>query len=300
MNLSNKEKIILVVFLSIVIIAVGLFVIILPEYNNIEPNRNALDAAKARRDEVYQTLSRESTIDQEIQDALDAASKYSLNFYEDLTPHEADVILREILEATNMHADSLSIGSYTTSTLTVADYVETAVTYPLKEYSGYTPDPVIDGSAYSIEYDESGNIVIPDEIKEQFPENTLQNYLIAVLSTRQQSVGAITVDFNVYGTRGDFLKFLDYVAGLEKATIITSTQITYTEQRSSENAGNNAAAGGEEGAEAPAPAGNNTTSETVHLDDNDEINVPVSITFYCSTPLSQEEVTAPVSAEPEA
>lgn len=302
MKLSSMEKIILAVFLAIVILAVGVFLLILPEYNKIEPNTQALAAAQAEREELYNTLAREATIDQAIKDALDDANKFSLNFYDDMTTYEADVIIREILEATNMSTDSLSIGDFTTSTLTVTDYIETVVSYPLKEYAGYGPASA-EGSeeapVYDLTYDEFGNIVIPDEFKEAYPEDTLQNYLIAVLSTKSQTLGAITVNLTVEGTRGDFLAFLDYVANLEKATYINSTTVSYTttEVAEEENNNNNAAnpenPEGEGQTEQP-PANNNNNnnnnggSNVVHLGNDDEISAPITITLYCATPLSEE------------
>ncbi len=302
MKLSSMEKIILAVFLAVVIIAVGVFLLILPEYNKIEPNTQALAAAQAEREQLYDTLAREATIDTEIQDALDDANKFSMNFYEDMTTYEADVLIREILEATNMSTDSLSIGDFTTSTLTVSDYVETVVNYPLKDYATGTGNAEAAAASdtgdvtYDIQYDESGNIIIPDSFKEAYPVDTLQNYLIAVLSTRSQTLGAITLNFTVEGTRGDFLAFLDYVAGLEKATYINSTTIAYTAAEVQEDDNNGGNGGNEQGEEdQPAPAAenpdnnnnNNNNNNVVHLGDRDKITAPISITFFCAEPLSE-------------
>lgn len=296
MKLSSMEKIILAVFLAIVIIAVGVFLLILPEYNKIEPNTQALAAAQAEREQLYDTLAREATIDQEIQDALDDANKFSMNFYEDMTTYEADVLIREILEATNMSTDSLSIGDFTTSTLTISDYIETVVNYPLKDYAtgtGNSESADTSDTTYDLQYDESGNIIIPDSFKEAYPVDTLQNYLIAVLSTKSQTLGAITLNFTVEGTRGDFLAFLDYVAGLEKATYINSTTISYTTTEAQEENNNGGNGGNEQGEEEqPAPAAanpdnNNNTNNVIHLGDRDEITAPISITFFCAEPLSE-------------
>lgn len=296
MKLSSMEKIILAVFLAIVIIAVGVFLLILPEYNKIEPNTQALAAAQAEREQLYDTLAREATIDQEIQDALDDANKFSLNFYEDMTTYEADVLIREILEATNMSTDSLSIGDFTTSTLTISDYIETVVNYPLKDYATGTGNAEAAAASdtgdttYDLQYDESGNIIIPDSFKEAYPVDTLQNYLIAVLSTKSQTLGAITLNFTVEGTRGDFLAFLDYVAGLEKATYINSTTISYTSVESQEEDNNGGNEQGEEDQPAPAAANpdNNNNDNVIHLGDRDKITAPISITFFCAEPLSEE------------
>lgn len=311
MKLSSKEMTILAVFLSIAILVAAAFLFVLPEYESIEPNKNALQAAKDEKAQIYASLERENTIDQEIQDAIDLANKISLYFYEDLTPYDADVIVREILEATNMSTNSLSLGSYTSSTLTVTDYVETIVSYPLKEYAGYDPG-ILYSEDYSIEYDENGKLVIPEDyVRKYGEEQALTEFLTAKLSTQSQTIGAITVTFSVSGTRGNFLNFLNYIADLERATLINSTSVSYT--GSASNAGSNPPApsipaegeegeGGEEAA-APAPAANtntntNTASTEQQLTDSSEITAAISMTLYCITPMQAQETTT-AAAEPE-
>ena len=73
MKLSNKEKVILAVFLAIVIMAVGAFMLVVPEYQKISGNKASLEDARVRRDQLYNSLTRESTIDQELKDAMKAA-----------------------------------------------------------------------------------------------------------------------------------------------------------------------------------------------------------------------------------
>lgn len=289
MKLSSKEMIILAVFLSIAIIVAGLFLFILPEYEKIEPNKNSLQAEKDALDQIYASLAREGTIDQEIDDAIEKANTISLSFYDEMTTYEADVLVREILEATNMSTNGLSLNDYTTETLTVTDYVKTIVTYPLKEYSGFIDDSInYEELAASVAYDEDGNLVIPEEFREKY-EQALKEYMTALLSTQNQTVGVITVNFTIEGTRGDYLKFLDYVAGLEKATLITSANVAYTGSET-----NTATVEGEEGAV------QNTTTVERTLNDNSEISTPISMSFYCVTPMAIAEFTAEAEAEPEA
>ena len=296
MKLSSKEMIILAVFLSIVIMVAGTFLFILPEYEKIEPNKNTLQAAKNEKDQIYASLERENTIDKEIQDAIDQANTNSLYFYDDMTTHEADVIIREILAATNMTTDSLSLNSFATATLTVTDYVETVVTYPLKEYSGYVPE-VIDMSGLTVQYDEEGNLVIPEDFQEKY-ENALKEYMTLILSTQAQTVGAISAKFTVEGTRADFLNFLNYVANLEKATLIDSTTVAYT-MTVSDNAGPSPSIG-EDGEELPAPSGSgNSTSSEVQVSDNTMISAEVSMTLFCVSPMQPQEDITQAEAEPE-
>ena len=315
MKLTSKEMTILAVFLSIVILVAAAFLFILPEYERIEPNKSSLQAAKDEKEQIYASLERENTIDQEIQDAIDLANNVSLYFYEDLTTYEADVIVREILEATNMSTDSLSLGNYTVSTLSVSDYVETVVSYPLKEYAGYDPG-ILYSENYFIEYDEDGKLIIPQDYVDKYGDQALTEFLTAKLSTQAQTVGAITVTFTVKGTRGDFLNFLNYIADLERATIINSTSVGYTGtiENSSNGNGNNsnsnsstpdAPAEGEEGQEgeepAPAattPAANTSGNTTIELTDSSDISASISMTLYCITPMQEQKTTA-AETEPE-
>lgn len=318
MKLSSKEMIILAIFLSIAIIAVGFFLFIKPEYDKIEPNRNSLNAAKDERDQLYASLNREATIDQEIQDAIDQANTFSLYFYDDMTNYEADAVIREILEATNMHTSSLSLGGFSTAILSVSDYISSTVSYPLQEYSGFKVNN-INGSDYPLEYDEEGNIVVPDVYLERYgEEQALTEYLTALLSTQTQTVGAITANFTVSGTRGDFLNFLNYVANLDRATYISSTSVAYTgasisssgsssstntESPSTESGEGESSEEGEEdkSTDAPVttPAPSNTTGGQL-LNDNAEISAPITMTLYCVKPMLPQETTeAETEAEPE-
>lgn len=283
MKLSNKEKIILAVFLAIVIIAAGIFLIILPEYNKISTNQSALDSAKAQREQLFQTLTRETTIDNEIETAIKNANVFSGYFYDDMTTYEADVLVRQILKDNNLSTDSLSIGDFTTSTLTVSEYVEAVVSYPLKEYSGYSPNTGIDFSQYQIEYDENGNMVIPEDLKDQVAD-VLKEYMNILLSTQQQTLGSISVTMTVTGTRGDFLKFLDNVAALEKATYIPSVDVAYTGMSSANQAQNPGE--GEEGAE----QNQNIEQTETALTDNSEVSVNITITMYCAKALQTDAV----------
>lgn len=301
MKLSSKEMTILAVFLSIVIIVAGLFLFILPEYEKIEPNQKSLESAKTERDNIYASLSREATIDQEIQDAIDQANTISLYFYDDMTTYEADVVVREILEETNMSTSSLSLGSFSTATLSVSDYVETIVSYPLKEYSGFTPGTLSVGN-FPAEYDEDGKLIIPQAYIDKYgEEQAYTEYLTALLSSQSQTIGAITVTFTVNGTRGDFLNFLNYVADLERATYINSTSVAYTGGTTNNNNNNTPAAEGEEGEEAPAANTNTNTNSQQTLNNNSEISAPISMTFYCIKPMVPQETTsAEAEAEPAA
>ena len=295
MKLSNKEKVILAVFLAIVIIAAGAFLIVLPEYNKIETNKSELESVKAQREQLFQTLTRETTIDDEIETAIKNANVFSGYFYDDMTTYEADVLVRQILSDNNMKTNSLSIGDFTTSTLTVSQYVDTVVSYPLKDYSGFAANSGIDFSQYEIQYDEKGNMIIPEELQDQVA-GVLKEYMNTLLSTQQQTLGSISVSMTVTGTRKDFINFLDNVAAMEKATYIPSVSIAYTGTEIVPVG--NLQPAPEEGAEGTEnmPVQTVTTGETT-LNDSSNISVGITMTFYCAKALQTEAQTQPEEAE---
>lgn len=300
MKLSNKEKVILAVFLAIVIIAAGAFLIVVPEYQKIAGNRSSLDAVKAQRDQLYQTLSRESTIDDELKTAAENAKTFANYFYDDMTTYEADAVFREILENGGVKTDSLNIGPFTTSTLTVSEFVETFVTYPLKEYSGYKDDRGISGVDFSglpLQFDEDGNVVETDELKEALGDaiGVLKEYINMMLSTTEQTLGSITANFEITCTRQQYLDFLDYVHTLEHATYISGANINFTNTGAVNNENNNAQpAFDENGNEIPQQ---NNTPEDTRVKDTDEFTYSINMTLYCAKALQTEvEVTTAPAA----
>lgn len=300
MKLSNKEKVILAVFLAIVIIAAGAFLIVVPEYQKIAGNRSSLDAVKAQRDQLYQTLSRESTIDDELKTAAENAQTFANYFYDDMTTYEADAVFREILENGGVKTDSLNIGPFTTSTLTVSEFVETFVTYPLKEYSGYKDDRGISGvdfSGFPLQFDEDGNVVETDELKEALGDaiGALKEYINMMLSTTEQTLGSITANFEITCTRQQYLDFLDYVHTLEHATYISGANINFTNTGAVNNENNNAQpVFDENGNEIPQQ---NNTPEDTRVKDTDEFTYSINMTLYCAKALQTEvEVTTAPAA----
>ena len=58
MKLSNKEKVILAVFLAIVIMAVGAFMLVVPEYQKISGNKASLEDESTPRSALQQLNER--------------------------------------------------------------------------------------------------------------------------------------------------------------------------------------------------------------------------------------------------
>lgn len=289
MKLSNKEKVILAVFLAIVIIVAGAFVVVLPEYNKIEGNRADLENIKNQRDQLYQTLTRESTIDNELKAAADKADKFANYFYDDMTTYEADAMFRQILEEGGLKTDSLNISPFSTSTLTVSEYVETFVSYPLKEYSGYVDDRGIDFSQYQLNYDDEGNIVIDEALKEAMPDmikDITKEYINTLLSSTNQTLGSISASFTVDCTRAEYYDFVDYIHGLERATYIRGASIPYTGKNTVTE---NQVTVDEEGNETTQRVETETEGQ---LGDDVVTSYNISMTLFCAKELQTEVQTS--------
>lgn len=298
MKLSNKEKVILAVFLAIVIVVAGAFVLVLPEYQKIEGNKSSLDAAKAQRDQLYQTLTRESTIDEELKTAAENANTFANYFYDDMTPYEADAMFREIIENGGLKTDALSIGQFTTSTLTVSEYVESFVTYPLKEYSGYKDDAgisSIDLSGFPLQFDEDGNVVETEELKTALGElqDALKEYINTMLTAASETLGSITASFDVTCTRKEYLDFLDYVHGLEHATYISGADVNFTNKGVVTDNGplNNLAYFDADGNEITPQQQQQNTPVDTRVKDTDKFTYDITMTLYCAKALQTEVKT---------
>lgn len=262
MKLSKNEKVILVVFLAILVIVFGVIAFLVPEYGKIATNQSALDEAKKSRDEIYASLSREATIDKELSDAKKEADEHTKYFYDDkFTSYDIDVYTRKILSENNMEVIKLSISPYTTYPLVLSDYFEIPVTYPIKDSAD-----IINGTDYTEyvwtpQFDAQGNLVKPESPDEYF----------TYLRDHTQTVGVHDVTVTIKGKKSDYVKLLDFIKELPKATYVISAEIPYT------------------GSETQTDAEGNITSVATELDDNSEIEKTITISFFCAETITIEE-----------
>ena len=269
MKLSKTERTILMVFVAIVILVAGTLMFAWPAIQKIDVSKRNLDSAKAERDNIYVTLQREETIDDEVQEAYDNAKEYEGNFYKDLETQEADVIVRQILEDTKMSTLSLNISNLTDSTLSLTDYTEVEVTYPLKEYA-----KSLSSVSEEVEYevDADGNIIPTPEMK------------YAELAQYSQVVGAVSISFTAEGRLDDLRAFLDAIHELPQATYIQSISIPYEQTSSSSE---EAIEIDENGNEITVT---NTTEKTTELSGNSKVSTAVNLILYCVNPMDVPEL----------
>ena len=141
MKISKQERIAIICFLVAAILGVGIFVFVLPNFNKIDTNNKQLTAVKQEYSDILKQLEHTSTIDDEISKAYEEGKNLADTFYDDLTPYEADEIMRQFIatfnkqEGKNITIDGLSISPFATQTLTVSVFRSSEVTYPLKEFA---------------------------------------------------------------------------------------------------------------------------------------------------------------------
>lgn len=136
MKISKQERIVIIVLLVAAILGVGIFMIILPNFNNIDVNNKNLASAKTQLSELQAKLEAGQDIDERIKTAYNEAKNLADTFNEDLTPQRADEIMRMYLaKAKDVKIDGLNITPFGTETLQITTFTPTEVTYPLKDFA---------------------------------------------------------------------------------------------------------------------------------------------------------------------
>lgn len=249
MNLTKLEKTVIIILVVGGILAAGFFFFDLPAYQGIEKANKNLDNMKTQRQQIEDQLAREATIDDEISDAKKGAEKLEGDFYPDLTTYEAVEITLAYLKDCDMRTGEITVAPMSTGSLTLAYYVPSEVIYNLKTYSetarGTDENALLEGEfldknkRYSIAANsltdiqitdvESGEVVemskYTDTMKDAYREAVCR---YAAANTSTQTIGATTVNFKVEGTYENYLKFIDYVFDIERATYMGSVVIPMT------------------------------------------------------------------------
>ncbi len=188
MQMSKQEKIIVFVLLILVILGIGLFVFILPNFNNIEPNQKSLDAANSSYSDILSQLEREKTIDSDIKEEYEKGKNLANGFYHDLTPVECDEIMRQfIAKGKDISINELKVGPMSTENLSISVFLPTEVTYPLKDFS----NTVINGDDADIPDIEN----MSDREKFIYAKDILAT---ALALSEPVTVGSSTVSFTAY------------------------------------------------------------------------------------------------------
>ena len=241
MKLNKVEKIIVAVILLGLILVGGTFLFIVPSYQQIEKNTKTLAANIAEQQELEERLARLDTIDDDIAKQKTDAKTYEGGFYPDLTTYEASEIAMALLKTYNLEAHSIGITNFATTNLTLEHFVPANVEYDLKTFAqsakqqdegsdtALLSGEFMDGKAkYSISASSPTDVTILDSNGEEVAPSkyseTMQKYYkaavcaVAADNNTSQTVGVITATYEVTGKFGDYVKFIDHVYSLGRAT----------------------------------------------------------------------------------
>lgn len=292
MNLSKIEKIFVVVLVVGIIVGVGIALFIVPAKDNIDAANARLTALQKEETDLNAELAREQTIDQEISDAKKSAETLEGSFYPDLTTYEAVEIVLAHLAANDLTTLGVEAEFLTTRDIELELYEEEVVVYDLKTYSqsarGTDADALLEGQfkdgnkVYTITANSVTDVTITDENgtvieRKDFTETMVKAYKqalceLAVSTETTQTVGVTQVTFDVKGKYADYLKFLDFIYDLDRATYMEEVIIPMTYSPDDDD---------EEVADLV-----NVVEEAVEMEivlpceDDTEVEVPVSIMFF--------------------
>lgn len=276
MKISKQERIAIICFLVAAILGVGIFVFVLPNFNKIDTNNKQLTAVKQEYSDILKQLEHTSTIDDEISKAYEEGKNLADTFYDDLTPYEADEIMRQFIatfnkqEGKNITIDGLSISPFATQTLTVSVFRSSEVTYPLKEFANTVVEQPDTDVLEEISSMNTRELVMYAK--------KLQATLLA--ASEPVTVGSITVSFTVHSKKlQDLHDFVDLLFSGKyddklpaKATYIGSVSYQMEEKEGSTDTSDNTAT-------------DDTTSGSASTG-KDDFSMSISANLLCIKPVA--------------
>ena len=302
MNLGKIEKTIIAVLVIGAIIGFGIFLFVVPSFKKIETADNRYNSLLAEQQSIFEKLEREKTIDDEIKTAKKESEKLEGSFYPDLTTYEATEATLAYLKACNLDTHAISVTEMETDELKLQDYEDVIVEYQLKAFSedarGVDENALTEGQfkdgnkVYTVTYsgitdiqiaDADGNVIektkYTDMMKKVYNKTLCR---AAEEADATQVVGTVTLDFMIDGLYKDYLKFIDYINDLDRASRLKEVRIPMTiEINEDEDSGNvYVDEGGNvlEGSEANG-------GEIVCEDDTMLKDIEVHLTFFCVEPM---------------
>jgi hypothetical protein len=137
MTLSKNEQIALFVVVFLVVAVAGVFVLLLPAYNDIAPNRAALAAKQAELDDLEEKYGDAAfaLVGVQIVDAYERAVAASTIFHESaLTDYDADRLVRELMDEAGVPDPyRLAVNRLSYPSLSLSRLPEDQTSYPLRD-----------------------------------------------------------------------------------------------------------------------------------------------------------------------
>lgn len=195
MKLTKQERIGIFIIAIIVIIAVGIFMFIVPKAETIGQTNKSLDNKRAELTAAVEKQATKEPLKQQVLDAYDAGQNLADMFFTDMTTYQADMEFKKFVEQLdcNVFIDTYSIGEPGTSSLSTYFFTKSDVQYPLKIYA-----------TQGVE-----------ESEEQVAAAARRDILMNTLGS-EQTVGSIAINLTVCAIDNEeLLKFADEVNNYE-------------------------------------------------------------------------------------
>lgn len=195
MKLSKQERIAVLIIAVIIILGIGIFLFIVPQFEKIGTSNASLTTKKQELSDAQTRAATVTDLGTQVTDAYNQGNMLADMFFEEMTAYEADDQIRDFIQyckdaGLKCTVDSISVGTPSVGTLGVTFNTESEVTYDLK-------------TAAQGELDE--------ETEEEMRTAILQEAL-----SSSQTVGAIDVSFTVTTLEPeDMLQFIDYINDYE-------------------------------------------------------------------------------------
>lgn len=199
MRLSKQERMAVLIIAVIIILGLGIFLFIVPQFQNIGTSNTQLVAKQQELQSAEERAATRVQLGQDVYAAYEDGQNIADMFFEEMKPYQADNEIREFIQfckdkGVAISVDSLSIGAAGVSELGVTFNEESEIVYDLKTFARGDSD--------------NGELS-----EEQQRTAILQEALANV-----QSVGSIDVSFTVSALeQDDLLKFFDCVNDYEKS-----------------------------------------------------------------------------------
>lgn len=256
MKLNKIEKIVVIVILLGLILGGGFFLFVMPSYKKIDAAQKKLDSNLQEQAQLNERLSRLDTIDGDIDQQKKDALKYEGTFYPDLTTFETSEIAMAYMKKCGLEAHAISVTPLTARDLTLEYSSPVEIKYDLKTYgrSAKESENAGDEAELTGTFEENGkkysivinNLSSVQILKEDgtpvtsYTENMQKVYKAAVCRYAQtnglsQTVAVTQARYEVTGKFADYMKFIDYVYSLPRATSFISVNIPMTVELKKDN-----------------------------------------------------------------
>lgn len=144
MKLGYRDRIILLVVLVVVILAIGIFVFIKPQWKKLTENQKKLETAKTEWSETLQSFERINTMRETITKRRGEAYDISQVFTDEMDATQLDQFIQEnFINIDKFKEDkvelvnNIAVGDEASTSLGYYYYTPSVVTYPLYEYADF-------------------------------------------------------------------------------------------------------------------------------------------------------------------